>query len=95
MPVLKDRIAARLPTSRILGHRPYDPATKSFGQYEWIDYATVQRRRANLGVGIVEVNKRAGVLDQKYGVGIWCQNRPEWQITGMKNINITSTSGRH
>ncbi|KAL9584085.1 MAG: hypothetical protein Q9212_002332 [Teloschistes hypoglaucus] len=75
--------AARLPTNRILGHRPYDPATKSFGQYEWIDYATVQRRRANLGVGIVEVNKRAGVLEQKYGVGIWCQNRPEWQIADL------------
>lgn len=47
-----------------------------------MDYATVQRRRANLGVGIVEINKQAGILEQKYGVGIWCQNRPEWQLTG-------------
>ncbi|KAL8867673.1 MAG: hypothetical protein Q9174_005508 [Haloplaca sp. 1 TL-2023] len=47
-----------------------------------MDYATLQRRRANFGVGIVEVNKQAGNLDQKYGIGIWCQNRPEWQLTG-------------
>ncbi|KAL9023746.1 MAG: hypothetical protein Q9180_008121, partial [Flavoplaca navasiana] len=75
--------AARLPTSRILGHRPYDPITKTFGQYEWMDYATVQKRRANLGVGIVEINKQAGVLEQKYGIGIWCQNRPEWQLIAL------------
>ncbi|KAL8736055.1 MAG: hypothetical protein Q9181_002604 [Wetmoreana brouardii] len=75
--------AARLPTSRSLGHRPYDQVTKTFGQYEWMDYATVQRRRANLGVGIVEINKQAGVLEDKYGVGIWSQNRPEWQITDL------------
>ena len=47
-----------------------------------MDYATVQKRRANLGVGIKHVVKEAGVLDQKYGVGLWCLNRPEWQITG-------------
>lgn len=47
-----------------------------------MDYTTVQRRRANLGVGIVEINKQAGVGEQKYGVGLWCQNRPEWQLTG-------------
>ncbi|KAI4242697.1 MAG: hypothetical protein L6R40_003918 [Gallowayella cf. fulva] len=72
--------AARLPTHKTLGHRPYDPVTKTFGQYEWMEYITVQRRRANLGVGIVEINKQAGMLEQKYGVGIWCQNRPEWQL---------------
>lgn len=45
-------------------------------------YDEVKKRRANLGAGIVQVNKDAGVLDQKYGVGLWCQNRPEWQLTG-------------
>ncbi|KAL9022098.1 MAG: hypothetical protein Q9185_000716 [Variospora sp. 1 TL-2023] len=72
--------AARVPTSKCLGYRPYDPATKTFGQYEWLDYTTVQRRRANLGVGLVEINKQASVVEQKYGVGLWCQNRPEWQL---------------
>ena len=42
----------------------------------------MQKRRANFGVGIVEINKQAGVLNQTYGVGLWCQNRPEWQLTG-------------
>ena len=49
-----------------------------------MDYGTVQKRRANFGVGIVEVNRRAGVVEQKYGVGLWCQNRPEWHLTGRK-----------
>lgn len=79
---LKAVTAARVPTSKCLGYRPYDPATKTFGQYEWLDYTTVQRRRANLGVGLVEINKQAGVVEQKYGVGLWCQNRPEWQLIG-------------
>lgn len=48
-----------------------------------MDYATVQRRRANFGVGIVEINKQAGVMESKYGVGLWCQNRPEWQLTDL------------
>jgi len=48
-----------------------------------MDYATVQRRRANFGVGIVQIMKDAGVQEQKYGVGLWCQNRPEWQLTGL------------
>lgn len=21
-------------------------------------------------------------MDEKYGVGLWCQNRPEWQLIG-------------
>lgn len=73
----------RQPTRNCLGHRPYDKATKTYGPYQWLSYGTVLQRRAIFGVGIVEINKRAGVLGQKYGVGLWCQNRPEWQLTGM------------
>ena len=47
-----------------------------------MDYQTVQRRRKNFGIGIVELHKQEGVTEEKYGVGLWCQNRPEWQITG-------------
>ena len=74
--------ANRQPTSRCLGQRPYDPATTTFGPYQWQDYQTVQRRRKNLGIGIVELHKQKGNTEEKYGVGLWCQNRPEWQITG-------------
>lgn len=77
-----ESIANRLPNNKCLGSRPYDPVTKTFGKYQWMTYAEVQRRRANLGAGIVAVNEAAGVADHKYGVGLWCQNRPEWQITG-------------
>ena len=50
-----------------------------------MDYQTAAKRRANYGAGIVELNKRAGtaIEGDKYGVGLWCQNRPEWQLTGM------------
>lgn len=66
-----------------MGLRPYDPKTKSFGPYQWQDYQTVQRRRANLGVGLVELHKKHGHPGGKHGVGLWCQNRPEWQITDL------------
>lgn len=48
-----------------------------------MSYGTVQNRRANFGVGIVEINRKAGVSDQKFGIGLWCQNRPEWQLTDL------------
>ena len=48
-----------------------------------MNYATVQRRRTEFGAGLVELHRRVGVTKRKYGVGLWCQNRPEWQITGM------------
>ncbi|KAI9699331.1 MAG: hypothetical protein M1836_002941 [Candelina mexicana] len=78
-----EQTASRLPTSRCLGHRPYDPATKTFGPYQWMDYQTLQRRRAEFGAGLVELHKKVGVLDTEHGVGLWCQNRPEWQITDL------------
>lgn len=61
-----------------------------FGKFEFMDYATVQKRRGNFGVGLKHVVRDAGGPDQKYGVGLWCQNRPEWQITGsvpQKNVD--------
>ncbi|RDL38258.1 uncharacterized protein BP5553_02598 [Venustampulla echinocandica] len=71
------------PNARCLGSRPYDAATKSFGKYEWMSYAEVGVRRKNFGAGLVELHKKAGITDEKYGVGLWCQNRPEWQITDL------------
>ncbi len=75
----------RFPKARCLGSRPWDPVTKTYGKYEWINYAETAQRRRNFGVGIVELHKQLGVTDEKYGVGLWCQNRPEWQITGKSN----------
>jgi len=69
--------------SRCLGHRPYDAKTKTFGSYVWQTYAQVQKRRANFGVGLVALHEDAGVIGRQYGVGLWCLNRPEWQITDL------------
>ncbi|KAL1848043.1 medium-chain fatty acid-CoA ligase faa2 [Paecilomyces lecythidis] len=75
--------ANRYPKKDCLGWRSYNPATKTFGAYQWISYQTVQRRRANFGSGLVEVHERHGCPGGKHGVGLWCQNRPEWQITDL------------
>lgn len=75
-------LANRQPSHKCLGYRPFDSNTKSFGPYQWMDYQTVQRRRADFGAGLVELHKSVGVTEEKYGVGLWCQNRPEWQLTG-------------
>ena len=75
-------VATRQPNANCFGLRPWDPIRKEFGPYQWQSYGTIAKRRANLGVGLVEVHKKAGVTADKYGVGIWCQNRPEWQIIG-------------
>lgn len=91
---------ARYPRNKCLGHRPYDPVTKKWGAYEWQDYATISDRRKNFGAGLVHLHKQAGVTAQKYGVGLWCQNRPEWQITdlacmsqGLFTVSIYDTLG--
>ncbi|EHY54308.1 medium-chain fatty acid-CoA ligase faa2 [Exophiala dermatitidis] len=75
--------AQRYPHAPCLGYRPYDSAKKTFGPFEWLDYETVQKRRADFGVGIVELHAREGITGTGYGVGLWCQNRPEWQLTDL------------
>ncbi|OJJ53987.1 hypothetical protein ASPSYDRAFT_94481 [Aspergillus sydowii CBS 593.65] len=72
------------PKSDCLGWRPYDPVKKTWGQYQWMSYATVQKRRTEFGSGLVELHhKHNCVRPGQYGVGLWCQNRPEWQITDL------------
>ena len=78
-----EHAATKYPKNRCLGHRPYDTATKTWGAYVWQDYQTIQTRRKNLGAGLVHLHKQVGVTKESYGIGLWCQNRPEWQITGL------------
>ncbi|KAK4941519.1 medium-chain fatty acid-CoA ligase faa2 [Elasticomyces elasticus] len=66
-----------------LGYRSWDSSKKAYGPFEWLDYETVQKRRANYGVGLVELHAREGITGTQYGVGLWCQNRPEWQLTDL------------
>ena len=92
--------ANRLPHYPCLGYRPYNASTKTWGNYEWIEYSTVQNRRAHMGVGLVELHRREGITDSNYGIGLWCQNRPEWQITdlaamsqGLYTVSLYDTLG--
>ncbi|EME85797.1 uncharacterized protein MYCFIDRAFT_41272 [Pseudocercospora fijiensis CIRAD86] len=78
-----EQSAKRVPTNKCLGHRPYDPATKTWGNYVWENYAQIQERRKNFGVGLVALHEQVGKQGRQYGVGLWCQNRPEWQITDL------------
>ncbi|KAI9738561.1 MAG: hypothetical protein M1834_008065 [Cirrosporium novae-zelandiae] len=83
-----EQTAQRQPHRPCLGYRSYNADKKSYGPYQWMDYQTVQRRRANFGVGLVELHRGAGVVDESFGIGLWCQNRPEWQITGTTPSDI-------
>lgn len=79
--------ANRQPKNHCLGWRSFNPATKSFDPYQWITYETVQKRRAEFGAGLVELHLKHNChRPGQYGIGLWCQNRPEWQITGMLRI---------
>jgi long-chain acyl-CoA synthetase len=70
------------PKNKCLGWRPWNPVTKTWEpKYVWLTYAEVAERRKNFGAGIVELHKQIGITEDKYGVGLWAQNRPEWQIT--------------
>ncbi|KAF2427138.1 long-chain-fatty-acid-CoA ligase 1 [Tothia fuscella] len=92
--------ATRVPLNNCLGHRPWDPKTKTFGAYVWENYGEIRERRKNFGSGLVQLHEKYGVTDQKYGVGLWCQNRPEWQITdlaamsqGLFTVSLYDTLG--
>jgi len=78
-----EQTAKRIPNAKCLGYRPYDPTAKTFGPYVWETYGEVQRRRHHFGVGLIALNESIGNSGRQYGVGLWCQNRPEWQITDL------------
>jgi len=78
-----DTTSKAVPKNRCLGYRPWDSKTRSFGNYVWQDYETIARRRKDFGAGLVHLHEQAGVFGRAYGVGLWCNNRPEWQITDL------------
>jgi len=74
--------------SQCLGWRPWNATTKTWEpKYTWITYNEVAQRRTNLGAGIIELHKRIGVTDEQYGVGLWSQNRAEWQIAELALVS--------
>lgn len=78
----------RRANKKFLGWRPWNAQSQTFEpKYVWMTYAEAAERRKNLGAGIVELHKRAGATADKYGVGLWAQNRPEWQITELALVS--------
>ncbi|OLL24006.1 Long chain acyl-CoA synthetase 6, peroxisomal [Neolecta irregularis DAH-3] len=69
------------PNAHCLGHREFDPVSKSWGPYLWQTYAQVRVRRDNFGAGLINIAREfARPPSPKFHVGIWAPNRPEWTI---------------
>ncbi|KIE01931.1 AMP-dependent synthetase/ligase, partial [Metarhizium majus ARSEF 297] len=98
---LFDESARRVPTNNCMGVRKWFPETQSWdNKYSWVSYREVAERRKNFGAGLVELHHRISHPQDKYGIGLWCQNRPEWQITdlacmsqGLFAVSIYETLG--
>ena len=92
---LFDRSVRKYPNNRCFGTRNWNQATRTWSdKFEWVTYAQVAERRKNLGAGIVEIHKAISHPKDKYGVGLWSQNRAEWQITGMQDKKLGKCSRR-
>lgn len=75
--------AQRVPNSPGYGYRSWNSSKKAWTNYTWIDYETMHKRRTDFGKGIVELHAREAITGIQYGVGLWCQNRPEWQVADL------------
>lgn len=52
---------ARSASGPCLGHRPYDPVTKTWDPYVWQTYEQVARRRDAIGAGIVKLHEKVAI----------------------------------
>jgi long-chain acyl-CoA synthetase len=76
--------ANRWPNRRCFGVRNWNTTSRNWeDKFDWITYGQVAERRKNFGAGLVEVHKRINYPKDKFPVGLWSQNRPEWQITDL------------
>ncbi|KAG0042525.1 hypothetical protein BGZ83_000358 [Gryganskiella cystojenkinii] len=67
-----------------LGHRPYNPVTKTHDGYVWQTYGQVHKRVNAFGSGLMHLNEKIlGHSEQlnRWSLGIWSTNRPEWSIS--------------
>jgi long-chain acyl-CoA synthetase len=85
--------ATKYPNSRCLGSRNWNTTSKSWeDKYDWITYAQTAVRVEAFGAGLVEILSKAGLKSEKCGVGLWAQNRPEWQIAGTYCQDTSNTA---
>lgn len=82
LPDLFDNGYSMNPDARLLGHRPLiSRKPLKFGPYVWQTYREVDVRRRHIGSALHHMfathQLRAADMET---VGIWSQNRPEWQL---------------
>ncbi|KAI0112118.1 AMP-binding enzyme [Nemania sp. FL0031] len=76
------------PNNKCLGTRNWNSTTKSWEpKYVWKTYAEVGARAKNFGSGVFELHRRIGIPPGNHGVGLWSQNRAEWQIADIGLIS--------
>lgn len=70
------------PDSRLLGHRPLVSTNPlKFGPYVWQTYKQVDGRRRRIGSALHRLFSQGELQGEDLEtVGIWSQNRPEWQL---------------
>jgi long-chain acyl-CoA synthetase len=69
----------------MLGSRNYDPVTKTWSGYAWQSYRQVDQRVNAFGSGVMHINESVLGNSQlnRWSLGIWSLNRPEWFISEM------------
>ncbi|CAM1510427.1 Fc.00g007620.m01.CDS01 [Cosmosporella sp. VM-42] len=81
---MMDASVQKRPNAKCMGTRHWNAKTQQWeDKYDWLSYAEVDTRRKNFGAGIVEIHQRINYPKDKFGVGLWSQNRVEWQITDL------------
>ncbi|KAG0303281.1 hypothetical protein BGZ98_006818 [Dissophora globulifera] len=68
-----------------LGHRPYNAASQTYGSYVWQTYGEVDKRVNAFGSGVMHLNSviLGNQRQNRWSLGIWSLNRPEWFISEM------------
>ncbi|KAI0189265.1 AMP-binding enzyme [Astrocystis sublimbata] len=81
---LFEQSVKHFPNNRCLGTRAWNSTTKGWeNKFAWKTYAEVAARAKNFGSGIFELHRRIGIPPGNHGVGLWSQNRTEWQIADL------------
>ncbi|GJN74128.1 AMP-binding enzyme [Purpureocillium lilacinum] len=89
---LFESAASKRPNKRCFGSRTWNAATKTWSdKFEWISYADVAERRKNLGAGLVEVNKLAGIAGDKYGVDLALASQSLYTVSLYETLGPDTT----
>ncbi|KAF9084902.1 Long-chain-fatty-acid--CoA ligase 5 [Mortierella sp. AD031] len=91
------------PENPLLGRRPWDPVSKTFGFCQWQTYRQVRDRVTRFGSGMVhlhqqvfgpaDANADAEVAAQGWCVGLWSINRAEWIIASVAAVSYNALVG--